>query len=277
MMIAASAAMRPRTIIRLGRSPKGILLLLFSALLAVAATIGDPALVWPPLFVAAACAAAVDVGIVYATQRRWIVPDGAVLTGLIVAMVLRPQESLLVVGATASVAIVSKHLFRTRWSNIFNPAALAIVASSLALQTGQSWWGALPDLGVTGVAVLLSLGGFIVTRINKVPMVLVFLLTYFLLFAVASFFKESALVGEIFRSPDLHAALFFAFFMLDDPPTSPVRYEDQVVYGILVAAASYLVFMAVGAVYFLAAGLLLGNAWESARRCWQWSRRQAAR
>ena len=30
-------------------------------------------------------------------------------------------------------------------------------------------------------------------------------------------------VAEIFRAPDLHAVLFFAFFILTDPPTSPIE------------------------------------------------------
>jgi Na+-translocating ferredoxin:NAD+ oxidoreductase RnfD subunit len=114
--------------------------------------------------------------------------------------------------------------------------------------------------------VLVVFGGFIADRINKLPMVLTLLLTYLVLFTVASFFVDTALLAEIFRAPDVHALLFFAFFMLDDPPTSPVRYEDQVVYAMVVATVSYLAFMAWGVVYFLPAGLLAGNVWESARR-----------
>jgi Na+-translocating ferredoxin:NAD+ oxidoreductase RnfD subunit len=60
--------------------------------------------------------------------------------------------------------------------------------------------------------------------------------------------------------------LFFAFFMLDDPPTCPVPYQAQVLFGITAAVASYLVFLAWGVDYFLPAGLLVANAMESARR-----------
>ena len=66
--------------------------------------------------------------------------------------------------------------------------------------------------------------------------------------------------------PDLHAVLFFAFFILTDPPTSPARYPDQLVCGIIVAVASYAFFEIVGAVYYLLAGVLLGNLWEARRR-----------
>lgn len=47
----------------------------------------------------------------------------------------------------------------------------------------------------------------------------------------------------IFRGPDLEAALFFAFFMADDPLTCPARYGGQVTFGVIVAVASCLVFV----------------------------------
>ena len=60
-------------------------------------------------------------------------------------------------------------------------------------------------------------------------------------------------------TPDLQAVLFFAFFILTDPPTSPVKYPDQIVCGVIVAAASYAVFELVGAAYYLLAGVLVGQ------------------
>ena len=70
--------------------------------------------------------------------------------------------------------------------------------------------------------------------------------------------------------------MFFAFFMLNDPPTSPVRYPDQIVCGLIVAVASFAVYMTLGAVYFLLAGLLVGNAWETGRRIFVLARPQRA-
>jgi hypothetical protein len=80
-------------------------------------------------------------------------------------------------------------------------------------------------------------------------------------------------VAAIFRPPDAHAALFFAFFILTDPPTSPVKYPDQLVCGVIVAVSSFVVFQWIGAVYFLLAGVLVGNVWEA----WRRARRRAPR
>jgi Na+-translocating ferredoxin:NAD+ oxidoreductase RnfD subunit len=130
----------------------------------------------------------------------------------------------------------------------------------------QSWWGALPDLGWAGIPILLVAGAFIVDRINKAPLVLFFLGAYFALFTGMSFLGNPANVSEIFRAPDLHAVLFFAFFMLDDPPTCPVRYRDQVVFGLIAALACFAIFEAFGWVYFLPAGLVVANACEGVHR-----------
>jgi Na+-translocating ferredoxin:NAD+ oxidoreductase RnfD subunit len=82
-------------------------------------------------------------------------------------------------------------------------------------------------------------------------------------------------VAEIFRAPDLQAVLFFAFFILTDPPTSPTKYADQLVCGIVVAISSYFFFEVVGAVYYLLAGVLVGNVWEAWRRWMVFTRRQS--
>lgn len=262
--LAQQPLLRPA--IRFFRTPKGLLLVILGLLLVLAVPEEGAILVAPGLVLITGTAVALDLALVRAVHRRWIFPSGALLTGLIIGLVLSDHEPAYVEVATSALAIVSKHLLRTRWSNVFNPAALALVLSALLFDSGQSWWGALPDLGLPGILALLAMGIFIADRINKLPLVLAFLGAYFALFTAASFFLEPGRVAEVFRAPDIQAVLFFAFIMVDDPPTCPVRYGHQVQFGILVAAASYVLFVAMGAVYFLPAGLLLGNAWESGRR-----------
>jgi Na+-translocating ferredoxin:NAD+ oxidoreductase RnfD subunit len=131
---------------------------------------------------------------------------------------------------------------------------------------GQSWWGALPEITPAALVVLFATGIFITDRVNKMPLVLVFLAAYYLLFTATAFAGHAQAVAEIFRTPDLQAVLFFAFFILTDPPTSPVKYPDQLVCGVIVAVASYVVFEWLGAAHFLLAGVLVGNVWEAWRR-----------
>ena len=90
--------------------------------------------------------------------------------------------------------------------------------------------------------VLIAAGVFIADRVNKMPLVLTFLGAYFLLFTVTAFVSDPLPVAEIFRTPDVEAALYFAFIILTDPPTSPAKYPDQIVCGLIVAVVSLRVF-----------------------------------
>ena len=259
------------------RTPKGLLLIIL-ALLTVLASFGEGLRqVAPSLASAVLIAALIDAPILRARGQRWEFPSGAILTGLIVAMVLSPHEPWYVAGCTAAVAIVSKYLFRTRSANIFNPAAFAIVATFYVFNTGQSWWGALSEINPAAMVVLFGTGIFIADRVNKLPLVLMFLGSYYLLFTVTAFVGEPRLVSEIFRTPDLQAVLYFAFFILTDPPTSPVKYRDQLIYGAMVSVVSYGVFEIVGAAYYLLAGVLVGNIWEAWRRAHAHSKKARAR
>jgi Na+-translocating ferredoxin:NAD+ oxidoreductase RnfD subunit len=258
---------------RFFRTPKGLLTIVL-AILTVLAVLGEGlALVAPGLVGAMAVAAVIDVLILRWKRNVWEFPSGALLTGLIVAMVLSPHEPWYVAACTSAVAVVSKYIFRTRAANIFNPAALALVATFYVFDTGQSWWGALPEITpvAVGLVVLFATGIFITDRVNKMPLVLAFLGAYYALFMVTAFVGDPGRAAEIFRTPDLQAVLFLAFFILTDPPTSPVKYADQLVCGVIVAVSSYAVFEWIGAAYYLLAGVLVGNVWEA----WQRSRRPA--
>jgi len=256
-----------RKVRRFFKTPKGLLTLILAFLIAIAAPVqGDHWAVATGIGSAAAAAGLVDLVIRRWKFGEWEYPSGALLTAAIVAMVLRAQEPWHVVTVTSVVGVVSKYLFRIRGANVFNPAALAMVISFYVFHAGQSWWGAQTDMEGFGMLLLFVTGVYITNRVNKMPLVLVFLGAYFLLFVVTAFVSEPLKVAEIFRTPDLQAALYFAFIILTDPPTSPRRYRDQVICGALVAAVSYACFVLTGVVYFFFAGVLVGNVWVAWRR-----------
>src|SRR5262245_46270790 len=124
------------------RTPKGLLLVILTVLVAVAAPAEGVRQVAPGLLGAVMVAALIDALVLRAKRRGWEFPDGAMLTALLVAMILSAQEPWYVAPATAAIAIASKYALRARTANVFNPAALGIVATFYLLDTGQSWWGA---------------------------------------------------------------------------------------------------------------------------------------
>jgi Na+-translocating ferredoxin:NAD+ oxidoreductase RnfD subunit len=248
------------------KTPKGLLTVVLLLLGLTAASHEGFRVVAPGVLSAVAVAATLDVLILRTRHTRWEFPSGAVLTALFVSMVLSAQTPWYVVALTSALAVLTKYIVRTRAGNVFNPAALAIVATFPVFHAGQSWWGAMPEVAPVLQLALIVSGVFIADRVNRLPLVLAFLAAYFGLFTVTSFIGDPASVSEVFRTPDLQAVFFFAVFILTDPPTSPVRYQDQVIFAMIVALASYAIFVSIGAVYYLLAGVLVGNVWEAWRR-----------
>ncbi len=220
-------------LVRYSRTPKGLVLIILLILVVIAAAREGVGLVAPGLAGATGAAMLLDAPILRLREEEWLFPDGALITGLIVAMILSPHERWYVAPVTSVLAVLSKYVFRGRSANVFNPAALALVITYYLFDAGQSWWGALPELPPAGLVALLVTGAFISTRVNKMPAVIAFLGSYFALATMAAFAGDPAHVAELYRAPDLHAALFLAFFMVTDPPTSPPKRVDQL--GVRVA------------------------------------------
>ena len=263
------------------KTPKGLLTLVLATLIVIGAWQAGPlgplglmtvaSQLWPAIV----GAAALDAAILRFRHPRWEFPSGAILTAMIVGMVLSGLTPWYVVLATSLAGVGAKYILRTRGANVFNPAALGIVALFPIFHSAQNWWGALPEAHPVAQLALPAGGVFIAYRVNKLPLVIAFLGIYFTLFTVAAFVRDPAWVSEVFRTPDVQAALYFAFFILTDPPTSPIVARDQVIFAAIAALASFVIFESTGAVYYLLAGVLAGNVWEARRRVVFRSRRRS--
>jgi Na+-translocating ferredoxin:NAD+ oxidoreductase RnfD subunit len=244
---------------RLVRTPKAQLLIIFGIMLAIVAPSAGGAALVPNLLAAVVPACLIDAVWMTAEARRWRTPTSALLSSLFVFLILSTNESWLVVMWTSCFAILTKRILRTEREHIFNPAALALLWAPIAFGSGESWWGAFGDLPWVWIALLIVVGVFLTDRLNKFPLMLAFLATYFGFFTLVSLENPTG-VAEMFREPFLQAALFLTFFMLTDPPTSPNRYGDQVWFGIVAALSAGLAqLLGAGQVYLLV-GVLASNA-----------------
>ena len=128
------------------KTPKGLLTIILALLTTIAAPHEGVVSALAGMGSAAAIAGAVDLLVLRLREKPLEFPQRrAVLTAMIVAMVLRSQEHWYVVAITSVIAVVRKYAIRSRTANVFNPAALGIVATVYIFHTGQSWWGALPE------------------------------------------------------------------------------------------------------------------------------------
>lgn len=245
-------------ILRPLHTAKGQMLAIFAVLLLIAAPSGGGQALLPNLIAAIVPGCLID-GIWMSMQsRRLRIPSSALLSGLFVFSILSTSESWMVVAWTSSFAVLSKLILRGDREHFFNPAALALLWAPIAFGSGESWWGALGDVSWWWISVLLAAGAFLTDRLNKFPVVLSFLATYFGFFAIAAVSNPPG-VAEMFREPFLQAALFLAFFMLTDPPTSPNRYREQVWFGVLAAVAAGVAQLLGAGQTYLLIGVLVAN------------------
>ncbi|WEK54417.1 MAG: RnfABCDGE type electron transport complex subunit D [Candidatus Cohnella colombiensis] len=243
------------------KSPKGYVAISMAAYLLIASVWLHDMIGIINGLVAVSVTLAVDILCCYFERRKRIMPDGAVITGIIISLILGTNTSWFVVAATAAGSILLKHLFVHNNKPIFNPAALGLLLSILFFQTGQSWWGAFADLPSWSVIFLLIGGYLVVNRVNKYPQIFAFFGTFFILLFLMGHYK----VGDAFdalRSPFINATLFFGFFMLTDPPTSPAKVKDQIIFGILTALTGAVVYGLFGGLMYLFIGLLVGNLYH---------------
>ena len=143
------------------KTPKGLLVIALAVLIPLAGMHSGFAVVAPGVAAAAIAAMLVDAPILRYRDKEWSFPSGALLTGLLVAMVLSPFGSWKIAAITAVIGVLSKYVARGRSANVFNPAALALVVSYFAFDTGHSWWGALPELPILALTALFVTGVFI--------------------------------------------------------------------------------------------------------------------
>ena len=247
------------------KTPKGYVVIAMLSYLIIASIGYKNLLGIKNAIIAVVAAVIVDILFNLFKKRKWTKPDGAIISGLIIALILSTATPVTIIAATAMLAILSKHLLLYKKKPIFNPAVFGLLLSVLLFKTGQSWWGAFGDLSVWTIIYLLVGGYIVANRIHKFPQIFAFLGTSFLLLALMGHFNIGDAVDAL-RPPFINATLFFGFFMLTDPPTSPAKNKDQVVFGILTAVTGTITYTVFGGLIYLFIGLCLGNLYTNLKK-----------
>lgn len=162
-------------------------------------------------------------------------PESSLITGLILALIITPLASgqnVIFLTAAGSLAIASKYLLTIRGKHIFNPAAIAIVLTSLGAGDSASWW-----IGSAQLAPFVLIGGLLLARkIQRMQMVLVYFLTVSVATVMFTFINHTDGLS-VLRTTFLHSsALFLGFVMLTEPRTSPTNLVKQRWYSVLTGA-----------------------------------------
>ena len=104
-------------------------------------------------------------------------------------------------------------------------------------------------------------------RVKKLPQVTAFLVSYFILFFILSRFNVP-FAADALTSPFVNSALFLAFFMITDPPTSPAKWIDQIGFGVIAALVTVGIYAIYGGLAYLLIGVMTANLLKTVKSVW---------
>ncbi|HEX5430243.1 MAG TPA: RnfABCDGE type electron transport complex subunit D [Patescibacteria group bacterium] len=155
------------------------------------------------------------------------------ITAMILALIISPaadQAGFLFLFWASLIAMGSKYLIAYRRRHIFNPAALAVVATFYLLGMGASWWVG----NVWMVIPVIIMGVLFVRKTRRWNMVYTFLAVTILTTLAFSLY-EGAAIGPVLKALVVYSPLvFFATVMFTEPATTPPTQRLQIIYGIIV-------------------------------------------
>lgn len=170
----------------------------------------------------------------------------AYITSLVVSMLTYANATLMPIAFAAAVAIGSKSIFRLvvagRSRHFMNPSNLGITVTLLLFP----WVGIAPPYHFTEnlygwgnwifPGVIVCSGSFLNWRYTKrLPLLAAWTVGFALQAVVRNLLFDISLPAALLPMTGM-AYLLFAFYMVTDPPTTPSKTLNQVVFGAAVAA-----------------------------------------
>lgn len=144
-------------------------------------------------------------------SKKFYYPFSSLVSGMLIGMLIHPSQGILTLWLAVVLAFFSKHFIKMKGKHIFNPAAFGVV--SVSLISPISWW----VTAAGGISlILLPLSSFILYKLKRLQISLIFLLGYFLFMTYLKGLSNALLLtvdGTVF---------LFAFVMLPEPMTSTV-------------------------------------------------------
>ena len=190
-------------------------------------------------------ACGLDFVMIFLAKRRAIFPLSALVSGLIISSLLGPGRLFYL---APIIAVFSKYLIRLKNRHIFNPAGFGLWAVNVFWGLPLIWWFDL------SWPITVIFGLFAVYRVKKLSVVVSFISAAFALSIIYSAIKHQPLMSN---SGMIN--LFFVFFMLIEPKTSPAYLKGKLIYGSVVALFALLAMGFLVRYDFLVTALISGN------------------
>lgn len=155
------------------------------------------------------------------------------ITTFILALIITPGQSpseYIFIGWAAVLAMASKYIFALKHKHIFNPAALAVAITALAINGSASWW-----VGTLVMMPFVLVGGVLIVRkIVRADLTLAFFIAALTTTLAFTFFSGGDLMSTLIRTLTSSPILFFTFIMITEPLTTPPSRSLRILYGAFV-------------------------------------------
>ncbi len=203
--------------------------------------------------IAVVASVALDSLIIRLRKKTTVVSLSSVVTGLLIGLVFDPYAGIGGILTACAIASLSKaYLGRGEHQHIFNPAALGIGASSLLFGRTVAWWGASWGMVPVGIIAAGMLGAL--WKLRRSPLSIMFLFVYF------AINLTQGTVASVLRLTIDGTVFLFAFVMLPEPKTAPIRGVWVWGWGVLVGLFVFIQsFLGIGAGDPLLLALLAAN------------------
>jgi ferredoxin-NADP reductase/Na+-translocating ferredoxin:NAD+ oxidoreductase RnfD subunit len=184
--------------------------------------------------------------------------ESVYITGLILALIISPGQTLdefIFFFWVAVLAMASKYILAINRKHLFNPAAVSLVITGLALNKGASWW-----VGTTWLAPVVAICGFLIIRkLHFIDMAWTFFTTSIVTSLGVAMLKSGSIPTTLNQVIFHSSLIFLGSLMLTEPLTIPPRKEWQMVYAGIVGFLS-VPQVHFGSIYFAPElALCLGN------------------
>lgn len=161
--------------------------------------------------------------------------ESVFISALILVFLLTPPASpgdlrFLELAGWASVwTAASKFILAIRRKHVFNPAALGVALTALALNQAASWW-----VGTLAMLPFVTVGGLLVTRkLRHFDLVLSFLAVALLAIGAGHLSSAGVFAATLGNALTSTPLVFFATVMLTEPLTTPPTRNLRIAYGAL--------------------------------------------
>jgi enediyne biosynthesis protein E5 len=179
-----------------------------------------------------------DVLLTAANLHALLVPLSGLISGLSLCLLLDSGTRLLPFVLAGMLAISSKYVVKFRGKHFFNPTnfalALILMARLGSITPGYQWGG-----GTTALWIALSMGGMILYRVKRMPLLFSFIVFFIVSAAVRAALGRESLVlafGLMTGAP----FQLFTFFMLPDPRSTPNNPGTQVAFSAAVVLIDFI-------------------------------------